>query len=295
MRSLQDRYDVIYDWPSPTAKIPRAEARIQTKKSSPLHPCRLSTSMNTQSGSKAAKTITNEPGLWSCSRGNGRARVLAHLNMYGEYERLLGCLQVRYTDAIANGNGDGYGNGAGDDEQWAVTTIDAVNSWWGSYYNWGFHWNYCVQFRWWQRLGMSHECNIGWSDAGHSRSGDMEDGVTLDVPSFAFLFCSVHLYFFRSRPSTNDISMGYYHHRRQGKWRWCFPMLQTCQINTILYLWVVGLMGWYIRVHWTVVGLYPCQLLEGFILPRRSAPKEGENVTAWLHTMRPGPGKTCSI
>jgi len=43
--------------------------------------------------------------------------VLAHLNMYGEYERLLGCLQVRYTDAIANGNGDGYGNGAGDDEQ----------------------------------------------------------------------------------------------------------------------------------------------------------------------------------
>ena len=27
--------------------------------------------------------------------------MLAHLNIYGEYDRLLGCLQVRYTDAMA--------------------------------------------------------------------------------------------------------------------------------------------------------------------------------------------------
>jgi hypothetical protein len=30
-------------------------------------------------------------------------------------------------------------------------------------------------------------CEIGWSDAGHSGSGDMEDGVTFDVPSFPSL------------------------------------------------------------------------------------------------------------
>jgi hypothetical protein len=32
-----------------------------------------------------------------------------------------------------------------------------------------------------------YECEIGWSDAGHSGSGDMEDGVTLDVSSFSSL------------------------------------------------------------------------------------------------------------
>jgi len=42
---------------------------------------------------------------------------------------------------------------------------------------------------------MSYECEIGWSDAGHSGSGDMEDGVTLDVPSFSslYLFTSLDL------------------------------------------------------------------------------------------------------
>jgi len=36
--------------------------------------------------------------------------------MYGEYDRLLGCLQVRYTDAMAHGDGDGDGDSDGDDE-----------------------------------------------------------------------------------------------------------------------------------------------------------------------------------
>jgi hypothetical protein len=37
---------------------------------------------------------------------------------------------------------------------------------------------------------MSYECEIGLSDAGHSGSGDMEDGVTLNVASFSsLLFC----------------------------------------------------------------------------------------------------------
>jgi len=108
MRSFRDRYRVVYDPPSPTAMIPRAEATIDAGKSSPLHPWSLSANMT----SKAAIMITDGLGLQSCSRGIGRAGVLAHVNIYGEYDRLLGCLQVRYTDAI----GDGDGDGDGDDE-----------------------------------------------------------------------------------------------------------------------------------------------------------------------------------
>ena len=48
--------------------------------------------------------------------------------MYGEYERLLECLHVRYTDAKANGNS----NDNDDHKQRAEATIDAAESRWGS-------------------------------------------------------------------------------------------------------------------------------------------------------------------
>ena len=55
----------------------------------------------------------------------------------------MGCLQVRYTDAIADGDGNGNGDG-GDDEQRAEATIDAAEPRRGSYYDRGFHRDYCV-------------------------------------------------------------------------------------------------------------------------------------------------------
>jgi len=59
---------------------------------------------------------------------------------------------------------------------------------------------------------MSHEWEIGLSDVGHSGSGDMDDGVTLDIPLFSsLLFTS---YFFGSRPNTNGVGTGFNH--RQG-------------------------------------------------------------------------------
>jgi len=64
--------------------------------------------------------------------------VLAQLKIYGEYDRLLGCLQVRYTD------GDDDGDGDGGDEQRAEATTDATESRRGSYKDWGFHRDYCV-------------------------------------------------------------------------------------------------------------------------------------------------------
>jgi len=43
--------------------------------------------------------------------------VLVHLNMYDEYDRLLECLQVRYTDGNVDGNDD--------DKQRTEASIDA--------------------------------------------------------------------------------------------------------------------------------------------------------------------------
>jgi len=42
----------------------------------------------------------------------------------------------------------------------------------------------------------------------------MEDGVTLDVPSFSFLLLSLLLFLFGSRLSTNRVGMGFDHLRR---------------------------------------------------------------------------------
>jgi hypothetical protein len=63
----------------------------------------------------------------------------------------------------------------------------------------------------------------------------MEDGVTLDVPSFSFLIFSLLLYFFGSRPSTNGVGMGFYHLLRQVKWRWSFPVRRIHRMATIRY------------------------------------------------------------
>jgi len=63
MRSLHDRYEVIYDLPSPTAMIPRAEATIHAKKSTPLHPCRLRANITAEAASKATTMIADGLGI----------------------------------------------------------------------------------------------------------------------------------------------------------------------------------------------------------------------------------------
>ena len=56
---------------------------------------------------------------------------------------------------------------------------------------------------------MSSQCRTGRSDARHSGSGDIEEGITLDVPLFSsLLFTSC---FFRSWPSRNGVGMGLHH------------------------------------------------------------------------------------
>ena len=49
------------------------------------------------------------------------------------------------------------------------------------------------------------------------------------------LLSSLLLYFFGSRPSTNGVGTGFYHLRRQVKWRWSFPVRRIRRIATIRY------------------------------------------------------------
>jgi len=46
-------------------------------------------------------------------------------------------------------------------------------------------WDYKVEIPHLLRLDTRYGCNIGWSDAGYSGSGDKENGVTLDIPYFS--------------------------------------------------------------------------------------------------------------
>jgi len=120
MRSLQYSYKVIYHWPSLTAMIPRAEATLYIEKASTLHLCRPSMNMTINAASKAAIMITYGLSLQSCSPGNGIAQELAHCDIYGEYDQLLKCLQVKYCNAMADGNGNGNGDSNDDNVQKAV-------------------------------------------------------------------------------------------------------------------------------------------------------------------------------
>jgi len=78
------------------------------------------------------------------------------------------------------------------DEQQVEATIDTTELGRGSYNDWRLHRDYCIKFPQSPTLGTSYKCGIGSSDARLSGSGEIEDGVSLDVPSF------VSLYFFTS-------------------------------------------------------------------------------------------------
>jgi len=75
MRSLQDRYEVIYDWPSPTAMISK-----QLQQQQQWLPMGM-----------ACKVVHKKLGKLEWE----------HAWMNGEYDRLLKCSQVRYSDAMA--------------------------------------------------------------------------------------------------------------------------------------------------------------------------------------------------
>jgi len=121
---------------------------------------------------------------------------------------------------MANGNGDD------DDEQRAEASIDAEESRRDSYYDCGLRISprlLCLiptmTYTWYEL--RVRDWIVGCRTI---RKWRLEDGVTLDVPSFSSLLFSLLLYFFGSRPSTNGVGTGFYHLRRRVKWRWSFPV-----------------------------------------------------------------------
>ena len=69
----------------------------------------------------------------------------------------------------------------------------------------------------------------------------------------SLLVTSLLHYFFGSRPSTNGVGTGFYHLRRQVKWRWSVPVRRICRMATISHWSVEGLTGSYVCVRWMVV------------------------------------------
>ena len=133
------------------------------------------------------------------------------------------------------------------------------------------------------------------SDAGHSASGDMEGGITLDVPSSSsLLFTSLHHWL-----------SAQYKWRRHG----FLPPLEISHVEVEFprapdppngYHMVLLSCGTYALVHlrtWNgcLIVSFHFLRLYGFIQRRGSAPTEGDNVMARLYVTCPGPGNSCCI
>jgi len=73
----------------------------------------------------------------------------------------------------------------------------------------------------------------------------------------SYCLCSLLLYFFRSWRSKNGIGTCFNHFPRLFIWRWSFPVRQIRWMTAIQCWSVVGLMGSYVGVRWTVVWLFP--------------------------------------
>jgi len=118
----------------------------------------------------------------------------------------------------------------------------------------------------------------------------MEDGVTLNVPSLSSLLFALLLLWILA----------------QYKWCWhgFLPPPEICQLEMEFphapdppngYQMVLIGCGTYGFVHLRMLNScfvvsFAFLLLYGFMQPRGSAPKEGDNVMARLHETCPGPG-----
>jgi len=178
MRSLQDRYEVTYDWPSLMAMILGAEATSHAKQSSPQHPCRLSTNITTEAASNAVTMITYGLGLMSCPQGTG-AHKLDEIYMFSMTGYRNACeldIRMQWLLAMAmvmmSSEGPPPSKLPSDDEAYTViadfteiTVSDSDND---------LHW---VQA---PRAKLMFGCLI-------FPNASTDNGVALDVPSFCSL------------------------------------------------------------------------------------------------------------
>ena len=126
-------------------------------------------------------------------------------------------------------------------------------------------------------------------------SGNIEGGSLLDV----FLCLSSLLLFFESQPGTNSVGTGFYHLQSQsggGGFSPCAGSARRSPLSCTDRLWdiwvrTIAYVGWLFHSLFP----FPSFLLYWLWQPRRSAPKERDNVTARSHVTCPGPGNPHSI
>jgi len=207
LRSWRDRYKVIYDWPSPTAMILRAEATIHAEKSSPLHWCWLSANEY-----QSSVQSSNNDHWWA-----GPAK----------FTRNWDNLSASALGSIVSMTG-----------YWDAYKLD-IPLWWQWRWRWwaasGSH-HRCRRVKTrlilWLEISPRLQCLIPtmiytWYEL---RVRDWMVGCRtfrkwryggrchLDVPSFSsLLFTCLLLHFVGSRPGTNGVNTGFYHLRRQVK------------------------------------------------------------------------------
>jgi hypothetical protein len=127
----------------------------------------------------------------------------------------------------------------------------------------------------------------------------MEDGVTLNVHSFSFL---LSVYFFTSLLLWISAPYKWRQHRflppsETSQVEVGFPCAPDTPNGSHMVLIGCGNYGFvHLRtLNGCLIVSFSFLLLYGFILPRGSTPKEGDNVMAWLYVTCPGPGNTCCI
>jgi hypothetical protein len=137
------------------------------------------------------------------------------LNIYGEYDHLLGCLQVRYTDAMAMAMAmmiicsERKPPSMPPSQDEAHTTIGDFTEITVSNSDNDLHLVRVTSARLDGRMPDIPEVEI-WRT------------VSLWMFLDSLLFSLLH-YFFGSRPSTNGVGTGFYHLMIPVKWRWSFP------------------------------------------------------------------------
>jgi len=144
------------------------------------------------------------------------------------------------------------------------------------------------QFRQWPAL--RYELREWWSLEHGFGSGDMKMGSLLDVS----LFLSSLLLFFGSWPGINGVGTGFTTSGSQSMGGRVSPCTGSTERSPWAVLISCGTYGFVRLCMWNgylipSFHFFPFLLLYGIMQPRRSAPKEGDNVTA-PHVTCPGPG-----
>jgi len=136
---------------------------------------------------------------------------------------------------------------------------------------------------WLQEYGFSSEMKM-WKTGSH-----------LDV----FLFLSSLLLFFGSRPGIHGVRTGFTtraSHSMGGGVSACAGCTKRSPLRRTDRLWDLRVRT-IPYVEWLFHSVFPLSSLHLYWLWQHttSAPKEGDNVTAWLHVTCPGPGTPRSI